>query len=561
MAGAFSLFTTLLMLSLPLYVFQIFDRVLTSRSVQTLTMLMLLTGGSMLVLALLDLVRRLILLRANDALDQRLTGPILDILFEASRRGPHPGIGQALADLATLRGALTGRAQRALTDLPWISVFLIAILPFNPWLLLLAAIVTILMTALALLAHPLTVRRAREAQKRGILADSQLEERLRHAPTLAAMGMTPAVTHRWRAEHDARSRNEAKIAQRLAQLCIGTRLLRRLGVMGMWGAAAWLYIDGLASPAAVIAVGLLADRAFGALDALVSGWHDLVAARGARERLKTLFEQSAPPRDPMPLPVPTGAVSLQQIIVVPPGGRLPVLKAITLDVPAGGSLGIIGPSGAGKSALARTLVGLWPPLQGTARLDGNDLRNWDMDQLGLHVGYLSQDIDLMDGTVAENIARMGPVDADGVVEAARRVGIHETLLRLPNGYDTAIGQNGHVLPAGLRQRVALARAVYGDPRLIVLDEPNSALDAEGEQALLHTLKTVQEEGRTVVMITQKPALIAGLETILVLRDGQIEMMGPRQTILARFTRRADPAQGRERIASPRPPLPDPRAAD
>jgi ATP-binding cassette subfamily C protein/ATP-binding cassette subfamily C protein EexD len=564
-ASAFGLFVTVLLLITPVYVFQILDRVVASRSVPTLTMLTVLAGGALMVLAVLDLVRRMVLLRAGAALERRLTGPVLDILFDTARQAPRPGLRQALADLGTLRAGLGGRAVLALTDVPWIPVFLALVPLFNHWLLVLAAMVLLLQLVPILLARPLTARRRRQLQSQALMADSELEERLRHAPTLAAMGMTGFVVRRWSRLNGARDQDAAVLAQRLAVLSVLAGLVRRLGTVGMLALAGWLYIENEVSSAAVITAGLLADRAFAVPEAVLAGWKEFVAARGARDRLTALFETSPPPRERMPLPPPKGAVALQQVMVAPPNERMPVLKSVSLDLPAGGSLGVIGPTGAGKSVLARTLVGLWTPVQGTVRLDGNDLRNWNDEQLGEHVGYLSQDIDLTDGTVAENIARMGPVDADRVIEAARRAGVHETVLRLGNGYDTPVGEGGHLLPAGLRQRIALARALFGDPRLVVLDEPNAFQDAEGEQALVRAIATMQADGRTVVMITQKPSLLSGMETVLVLRDGQVEMMGPRQSILARFTRGGGQGQPQPqpqgRLAAPPAPGVPPASGD
>ncbi|MQX37179.1 type I secretion system permease/ATPase [Roseospira navarrensis] len=542
-AGAFSLFVTLLVLVLPVFAFQLFERVLPSRSEQTLVMLMILAAGALAGMAILDMLRRLLLLRAGSALRHRLTGPVLDILVQVAGAGPRPETRQALGDVDVLCRSMGGRGQIATLDLVWFPVFLIALPLIDARLLLVAGLVSALMAVTVLMARPLTLRRAREAQRRDLAMRSQLEERLRHAPSVAVMGMAPMIARRWRRAADARQRDDARIAVRLTALAMGTALLRHLGVVAVLGAAAWLYTLGDVTEADVIAAGLVADRAFAVLEGLIWGWGDVMAARGARDRLMALFEASPPARDSMPLPVPAGALAVQQAVVAPPGGRVPVLKGLSFDLPPGGSLGVIGPSGAGKSTLARALVGLWPPAQGKVRLDGNDLRNWNTDQLGRHVGYVSQDIDLMDGTVAENIARMGVVEAADVIQAARRVGLHETLLRLPNGYDTPIGENGHVLPAGLRQRVALARALYGDPRLIVLDEPNAFLDSEGEQALLQTLAALRNEGRTVVMVTQKPALLTALETVLVLRDGQVEMMGPCKDILAKFARGGAPGAG------------------
>nr|WP_246423608.1 type I secretion system permease/ATPase [Roseospira goensis] len=535
-AIAFGLFVALLLAVTPLYVFQIFERVLTSRSVPTLVMLMLLAGGAMIVLAVLDWVRQAVLLRAGAALEARLTGPILEMLFDGAARAPVPGLRHATADAETVRRFVGSRAMVHLTDAPWVAVLLGLILLFNLWVFLLATGVALVMVVLALLPRAVTRRRARDGQALAIEAETRLEERLGHAQTIAAMGMGPRVQQAWRAMHDRRVRLDSSTGNSVAVFGAAAAMVHRIGVVGVLALAAWLYTDDLLSSPAVITVALLAERAFAALERLTRAQDAMLRVNGARRRLRELFERGEPARDRMPLPAPRGAVSLQQAMVAPPGARLAALKGVSLSLEPGDSLGVIGPSGSGKSVLARTLVGLWAPFQGTVRLDGNDLRNWSPEQLGEHVGYLSQEVDLMEGTVAEVIARLGPVDADAVIDAARRARVHETILRLPNGYDTAIGAGGHILPAGLRQRVALARALYGSPALVVLDEPNAFLDSDGEQALTEALKGLGEAGCTVVLITQKPALLAAVESVLVLRDGQVEMMGPRQAILSRFAR-------------------------
>ena len=533
---AFGLFVTLLLAVTPLYVFQILERVVTSRSVPTLVMLGLLASGAVVVLWLLDWIRHLILIRAGTALDRRLGTPLIEVLFDSAARVLQPGMDKALDDLTAWRRFLGGWAMVRLCDLPWVPVLLLFILILHVGLGLLAIGIVVVLGLLAWLPKVMTRRRGPLSQTQAIRTGTHLTERLGHAPTLVAMGMTPVVFQSWRQQRDATINQETSLAHTLSSMAGLTGLAHALGVVLMLGFGAWLVVQNELSEAGLIAVVLLSDRAFGAVSAIGRHWADLIAVDGARRRLRTVFEQAAPPRERMPLPAPRGAVALQQVSVPRPGHRLPVLKGLSLALDAGGSLGVIGPSGAGKTVLARTLVGLWPPIQGTVRLDGNDLRNWNPEQLGEHIGYLSQEVDLVDGTVAENIARLGPVDADAVIAAARRAGVHQTILRLPEGYDTPVGPDGRALPAGLRQRVGLARALFRDPALVVLDEPNAFQDSEGEQALLKAVTETREAGRTVVLVTQKPALLSVVETVLVLREGQVEMMGPRKDVMSRFAR-------------------------
>lgn len=541
-AMGFGLFVAILVTIFPLYMFQIIDRVLTSRSVPTLTMLIMLAGGAVVMLGLLDALRHLILIRAGAALENRLTAPVGRILLTAAVTNPASALKQAADDMTIVRRFLSGRSMVHLCDLPWVPVFLLLILPFSLWVFLLAVGVAVVMALVAWLPGRVTRKRTATTWSTARQAEIQLDERLRHAPSLTVMGMMPAVLHAWRRQRDTMVRQDTSIETTLSILGAIAGFLRYAGVVLVVGLGAYLYVGNTLSSAALVAVTLLSDRAFAALETVTRRWRDLLDAGSARMRLRELFEASAPERERMPLPAPAGVVAVQQVMVAPPGlDRRPVLKGLSLSLEAGESLGIIGPSGAGKSALARTLVGLWPPMQGTVRLDGNDLRNWDPAQLGAHVGYLAQEIELLDGTVAANIARLGEVAADSVLDAARLAGVHETILRLPNGYDTVIGAGGLALPAGLRQRIGLARALYGSPALVVLDEPNAFLDSEGDQALATTLQALYEAGRTVVVVTQKPALLSSVQTVLVLRDGQIEMMGPRQTVMARFARPAGAA--------------------
>lgn len=540
---AFGLFATILVTILPLYMFQILDRVATSRSVPTLTMLFLLAGGAMLLLALLDWLRQQILIRAGITLEKRLTRPVIDIIFNAATGAPRSGMKRVVADIATVRCFLASRATVHLCDIPWIPLFLLFVGLFDIRLFLLATGFAVVMAGLPFLPRLVTKRRTGLITAHAAESDGQLNECLHHVPSLTAMGMAPVAIRRWLALRDSLAAREASVNGTFALVGTVAGLLRQLGMISVLALAAYLYVHDEVSSPALVAVALLTDRALAALAVVIRERRQAMDARNARLRLKTLFDEAAPTRERMPLPPPQGAVSLQQVLVAPPGTRSAVLKGVSLSLDAGASLGVIGPSGAGKSALARTLVGLWPPLQGTVRLDGNDLRNWNPDQLGAHIGYVSQEIELMDGTVAENIARLNAVDADAVIAAARQAGVHDTILRLPNGYDTQIGESGRTLSAGLRQRIALARALYGTPPLIVLDEPNAFLDTEGEQALVDAIRATREAGSTLVMITQKPTLLSVVDQVLVLRDGQIEMIGPRQDIMARFAKPTGAAGG------------------
>jgi PrtD family type I secretion system ABC transporter len=363
-----------------------------------------------------------------------------------------------------------------------------------------------------------------------------------HAETVSALGMQRAVTERWQ------SLNEAALGEQGAASGLGatfaglTKFTRQFIQMAMLGTGAYLVIEQHLSAGVMIAATIILGRALAPVEALVAGWRSLVEVRSAWRRLLQLFAATAPAGAATPLPAPRGALGVERVVYGFAGGARPALRGVSFALAAGDSLGVIGPTAAGKSTLARLLVGVWKPVSGAVRLDGADVATWDREQLGRHLGYVPQSVGLFTGTVAENIARLGQPDGEAVVRAAQRAHAHDMILRLPKGYDTDVGEAGAALSPGQRQRVALARALYGEPRLVVLDEPNANLDADGDEALLRSLRGLKEDGVTVVVIAHRPSLLGGVDKLLVLKEGAAELFGPRAEVMARVTRVA-PVRG------------------
>ncbi|MCG5530546.1 ATP-binding cassette domain-containing protein [Halorhodospira halochloris] len=329
---------------------------------------------------------------------------------------------------------------------------------------------------------------------------------------------------------------QALASDRSANLTSASKSLRLIAQVGILAMGAYLAVEQIITPGVMIAASIIMARALAPVDQAMHAWRGFVGARNAWQRLDEVLRSTPQRAEHMELPPPQGQVTVENLVVVPPGGQTPALRGINLELNPGDTLGVIGPSAAGKSTLARALVGVWPTYAGAVRIDGAEIAHWNREQIGAYIGYLPQDVELFDGTVAENIARFGEIDSQKVVEAARKTGLHEMILRLPQGYDTYIGINSGALSAGQRQRVALARAVYGNPRLVVLDEPNSNLDQAGDEALVNTVRQLREDGCTVVMIAHRPAILSGVEQVLVLRDGKTATLGPRQDILNRLTK-------------------------
>jgi PrtD family type I secretion system ABC transporter len=530
LAGAASLVLNLALLVPALYMVQVFDRVFASRSVETLAML---SAAALLALALgycMDTARARALAWAGAALDRRLSPAALATVLRQAATTPGRVDTDALRDIGQLRSFLGGSGIHALFDAPWLPVFMLVIAFMHPLLGATAAIGALLLAALVVLTERLTRRESEVALQRSRATHRHAEALARNAEVIIGMGMTAAAVAGWQSRHDAMLDAQARLGWRSARLGALSRMLRQGLQLAMLGVGAWLVVADGASAGIMVAATILVGRALQPLEHLISGWKAQLEARGAWQRLSRRVFESGSSSD-LRLPAPSGRLEVEGVVFGTAPARPALIKGVRLTLGAGESLGLIGPSASGKTTLIRLILGIWRPQAGSVRLDGADIALWDRDALGQYVGYLPQDVELFAGTVAENISRLGPVDSARVVAAARLAHAHEMILRLPEGYGTEIGEAGTVLSGGQRQRIALARALYGSPRLVVLDEPNANLDAEGEAALKATLKELKARGVTVIMVGHRPALMSQLDKLAVLKGGALEAFGPSAAIL------------------------------
>jgi PrtD family type I secretion system ABC transporter len=534
-AGVFSLFINLLLLTSPVYMLQIYDRVLASRSVTTLVVISV--GAMMLfmVYSALETQRSRVLVRIGGALDRTLSARVFNAVFKGALQ--RPGMtGQAVRDLDTVREFLTGSGLFAFFDAPWLPIYLLAVFLIHPLLGVVSTIGGVLLFILAVFQELATRKTLSDASAAGITASRTLDNSLRNAEAIAAMGMTPAMLTRWQQRRQSTLVLQALASDR-AGLIIAVSKFVRIGLQtAILGFGAYLVIHNEITGGLMIASSIMMGKALAPIEMAVATWKQLLAARSAYSRLGAVLAAVRADDRRMELPAPTGILELDRVIAAPPMSNIPVIKGISLRVAAGDVLGIIGPSAAGKSSLARLIVGVWNAHSGVVRIDGSDIQTWNKDQLGPHIGYLPQDIELFEGTVADNIARFSTVDPEAVIEAARLAGVHDMILQLPQGYDTMIGAGGATLSGGQRQRVGLARALYKTPALIVLDEPNSNLDRDGEAALARTLAQLKEKKRTTLVITHRPNILASVDHIMVMNGGLIESLGPRDEILGKYLR-------------------------
>lgn len=538
-AGFFSFFVNVLALALPLYTLQVYDRVLSSRSPETLVALTGITIALLLVMTLLESLRSRILLASGLALEAR-TGPlVVDRLVRnaalPTRHAVQPTAN--LRDTQQLSGFLSGPGVVAFFDAPWVPIF-IGVIFLTHWLLGLIALVGALLHLVVAIVNERATRGtfdAASAETRR--ATRYVESAAQNAEAMVALGMLPGLIARWRKFAGRAAELQARAASRGGVLTGITRFLRQTLQVLIMGVGAWLVIAQEASPGVMIAATIILGRALAPVEIAVSGWRSFVEARGAYARLdKLLGERSGDLQTKTALPEPVGRVSVENATLVFRNPDRIILKGLSFELAAGESLGVIGPSAAGKSTLTRLLTGVWQSTTGTVRLDGANLHHWEQNALANYLGYLPQDIELNAGTIAENIARLGEVDSAQVIAAAQLAHVHDVIQSLPQGYDTEIGERGQFLSAGQRQRVALARALYGTPRLVVLDEPNSNLDASGEEALVACLALLKARQITTVIVSHKPSLLIGVDRIAVLREGSLELFGPAAEIMRQVTR-------------------------
>ena len=534
----FSATVNMLMLAGPLYMLQVYDRVLASHSVPTLIALSALLCGAFALQAAMDLIRGRVVTRSAGFLDEHLCAVVHKAVIRLSAAGRQTGeVHEPVRDLDQIRTFLTGQGPIAIVDLPWIPVFLLICGLIHPWLGMLSLVGGIMLAGATLLTERASRALAREANRSARARSVMLEADRRNGETTMAMNLEAALSHRWltlNAGYLAAVERSSEVIGFYGSLSRMTRMMLQSAALGL---GAYLVIGHELMPGAMIASSIMMARALAPVETAIANWRGFVAARDSLGRLTHVLAQVGADPVRTALPKPSRSVVAEGLTVIPPEGKAAIVGNVNFTLSAGEVMGIIGPSGSGKTSLVRTLVGVWQPAQGALRVDGAALGQWPRQIIGPEIGYLSQAVDLFDGSVAENIARMAvEPDANAVVRAARAAGAHEMILRLPNGYDTRIGEAGAILSAGQRQRVALARALYGEPFLIVLDEPNANLDGDGEAALLQAIRDAKARAAIVVLIAHRAGMLSVCDKVLVLRDGTQHAFGLCHEILREMPR-------------------------
>jgi len=535
-AALFSLVTNALYLALPIFTNQVYGRVLTSGSIPTLIVLSAGTIFVFVISGLIDFYRSRVLMNFGMAFDQQVSSHVFAALFDGIARREAQQGSQALRDLDQFRSVATGNGISTLFDLPWLPLYLLVLFFIDPAVGFLTLVGAVTLAFLAWMQDRASRPAIRQANEAAIKSYTFTEAGLRNSEVVRAMGLLPHIGRQWmghRQETMESGMEAGKASEVWSNAIKFVRMLIQILIIAL---GAWLIVKGQIGAGMLFANMILSSRALAPIERAVGAWPQLVAASQSYERLTALLSNYSPAGPGTSLPRPKGQLSVEGVSFGAPNSPRLILTGLTFAVPAGTFLGIIGPSGAGKSTLARLLVGVWPPLSGNVRLDGADVFGWSRTDFGAHVGYLPQDTELFAGTVRDNIARFMPEVTDAeVVAAAQNAGVHEMIVRLPNGYDTQLGQGGVILSAGQRQRVGLARAMLRDPAFIVLDEPNANLDAVGEQALLAALKKMKAAGTTAVVISHKPSMLAEADALVVLREGKMDMFGPRDQVMARLS--------------------------
>ena len=533
MVGLLSLVTNLLALTPSLYMLQVFDRVMASRSELTLIAVSLITLFLFVMMGLAEWLRSMLLVRLGLRLDEAFGHRVFDASFEARLNRGERNPARAFADLTNLRQFITSNGVIALFDLPWLPIYLTVLFLMHPWLGGLSLFGALALGAMGWLTERYTAQGVEQIQEASTQADQFMQSKLRNAELIESMGMLGHLRLRWLTRHRQYlllSGNTLRATQYIKSL---TKFLRYSMQSLVLGVGALLVIDGSMSPWVIIVGNMILARALAPVDLAIATWRGFVSARASFHRLEALLAAHPEGTEGTFHVAPHGNVALVNLSARAPGRDEPILKNLSLAIPAGEVIGIVGPSGSGKSTLARVLMGIWPEVQGEIMLDGETLSSWSREKLGPHVGYLPQDVQLFDGSIAENIARFGKIDSPQVIRAAQQAGVHEMIQRFPMGYNTPAGPGGSYLSGGQRQRIGLARAIYGEPALIVLDEPNSNLDEAGENALRTTIQQLKAQGKTVVLITHRLGVLNSTDKIMELRQGTVHWYGPREDFAQR----------------------------
>ncbi len=532
-AAGFSMIINLLQLVPTIYMLQLYDRVVPTGNRSTLLMLTLIVIVLFLTMGALEWVRSQILVRVSSRLETLLNERLFQVAFiQSLYTGGQKASSQPLDDLTSLRQFMTGSGLFAFFDVPWMPVYIAVMFIFHPLYGWAAVATSIILIIIAIIQEKSTGKLLGEANTLAIAGRGLVNKNLRNAEVIESMGMLQNIRRRW-----VESTRQVLVLQATASSRAGlisglSKVIRLSSQSLILGLGAYLVIENEITPGLMIAGSILLGRALAPIDIMIGSWKGFINARTQYKRLNEMLIQIPAESEKMTLPAPEGSFKIEAAVVIPPGAKTPVLKGITLAIAKGDVVGVIGPSGAGKSTFARALLGIWPTANGKIRLDGADVFAWNRHELGPFIGYLPQDIELFEGTISENIARFGDIDPEKVVDAAKMADVHDLILRLPEGYDTHIGASGGNLSGGQRQRIGLARALYGDPVVVVLDEPNSNLDEQGELALGNAISRLKQKRVTVIVITHRNNVLANVDKLLILNDGLLSVYGPKDQVIA-----------------------------
>ena len=560
-AGVFSMVANLLMLTPTIYMLQVFDRVMLSQSMGTLTAVSLITLFFFGVLTFAEWSRSKLLVSSGVRLDGLLSKRLFHASYEAYLNPEVTNPSRSFNDLTELRQFLTGNGIFAFFDAPWAPIYIAVLFLLHPWLGVMALGFGAVQAVLAWWASTATKPAQAAASKAQQDVGGYLQSKFRNAEVIESMGMVSHLYRKW-AEQNVRAMGAALHAQAVSgRVLAWSKFVRYTQQSLALGGGALLVIQGELSPGAMIAANVLTTRALAPIDLMVGTWAGFLSAKDAYARLADLLD-AHPVREKAPMGItPKGDVVLKDVVASAPGRKEPILRGVSAIMPAGTVTVVLGASGSGKSTLVRVLLGIWPHSSGEVLLDGQAILNWDRMELGPHVGYLPQDIELFDGSIAENIARAGQVVSEKVIAAAEASGLHQMILRFPKGYDTPMGEAGGLLSGGQRQRIGLARALYGEPALVVLDEPNANLDDEGEAALVRAVQGLKAKGKTVVLISHRPGIVGVADRLLILQQGAVQASGPRDGVLAALQKQREAAQAALAPAAPGPSANDANASD
>ncbi|MDD5460631.1 MAG: type I secretion system permease/ATPase [Methylococcales bacterium] len=532
-AAGFSMIINLLQLVPTIYMLQLYDRVVPTGNRSTLLMLTLIVIVLFLTMGALEWVRSQILVRVSSRLETLLNERLFQVAYlQSLYSGGQRASSQPLDDLTSLRQFMTGNGLFAFFDVPWMPFYIAVMFIFHPYYGLAAVAASILLTIIAIVQEKSTGKLLDEANALAITGRGLVNTNLRNAEVIESMGMLRNIRQRWLKGTRQVLALQAIASSRAGLISSLSKVTRLSSQSLILGLGAYLVIENEITPGLMIAGSILLGRALAPIDIMIGSWKGFVNARSQYNRLNDMLLQIPAEAEKMTLPAPQGDFQIEAAVVVPPGSKTPVIKGITLAIAKGDVVGLIGPSGAGKSSFARALLGIWPTAKGNIRLDGADVFAWNRHELGPFFGYLPQDIELFEGTISENIARFGPIDPEKVVNAAKMADVHDLILRMSEGYDTRIGASGGNLSGGQRQRIGLARALYGDPVVVVLDEPNSNLDEQGELALSNALQRLKQKKVTVIVITHRNNVLANVDKLLILNEGLVSVYGPKEQVIA-----------------------------